>query len=267
MTPPETRAPQGTLIVVGTGIKLVSHVTQAAQQAIAQAEVVLFVAGDALLATWITRLNPAAESLHTLYAPGKRRRQTYREMTARILAEVRHGRHVCAAFYGHPGVFVRPAHAAIRQARREGFPAGMLPGISAEDCLFADLEIAPLPAGWQRYEATDFLQQQRRFDPASHLILWQIGVIGQRHFQANDETGRAGLHQLTQTLLESYPAGHEVIVYEAAIYPTLAPVIQRRPLAHLPQANVTPLSTLYVPPVAAPRPDPTMLRRLGLANP
>lgn len=147
MTQPKSSAPQGTLIVVGTGIKLVSHVTQAAQQAIAQAEVVLFVAGDALVATWITRLNPAAESLHVLYAPGKRRRQTYREMTARILAEVRQGRQVCAAFYGHPGVFVRPAHAAIRQARREGFPAGMLPGISAEDCLFADLEVTPSRPG------------------------------------------------------------------------------------------------------------------------
>jgi hypothetical protein len=37
----------------------------------------------------------------------------------------------------------------------DGFDAVMLPGISAEDCLFADLGIDPGMIGCQSFEATD----------------------------------------------------------------------------------------------------------------
>ena len=40
-----------------------------------------------------------------LYAEGKSRQDTYREMVGLMLAEVRAGKRVCGAFYGHPGVF------------------------------------------------------------------------------------------------------------------------------------------------------------------
>jgi precorrin-2 methylase len=59
------------------------------------------------------------------------------------MTAVREGLNVCAAFYGHPGVFVYASHQSIRLARAEGFEAQMLPGISAEDCVFADLGIDP----------------------------------------------------------------------------------------------------------------------------
>ena len=39
----------------------------------------------------------------------------------------------------HPGVYVAPSHETVLRARAEGYPARMLPGISSEDCLFADL--------------------------------------------------------------------------------------------------------------------------------
>lgn len=41
-------------------------------------------------------------------------------MIERILQSVRSGGMTCAIFYGHPGVFVYPAHEAIRRARAEG---------------------------------------------------------------------------------------------------------------------------------------------------
>src|SRR3546814_14587936 len=77
---------------------------------------------------------------------------TYREMVAAMLAEVRAGRRVCGAFYGHPGVFARVPHKAIAQARAEGFEAHMEAGVSAEDCLYADLGIDPGEVGCQHYE-------------------------------------------------------------------------------------------------------------------
>ena len=66
------------------------------------------------------------------------------------------------------------------QARAEGFNARMLPGISAEDCLFANLGADPGTHGCQSFEATSFLLRKPKFDTLTHLILWQIlfGIQG-----------------------------------------------------------------------------------------
>ena len=69
----------------------------------------------------------------------------YARIVGDILDAVRGGASVCAAFYGHPGIFVTPSHDAVRRARAEGYPARMLPAVSAVDCLFADLGVDPAP--------------------------------------------------------------------------------------------------------------------------
>lgn len=167
-------------------------------------------------------------------------------MVEEILAPVRDGRQVCAAFYGHPGVFVFPSHQAIAQARREGFPARMLPGISAEDCLFADLGVDPATAGCQSYEATGFVELRPAVETRAALVLWQVGVVGSAEHSA--EAVAPKLEALVDALLEVYPGDHEVVVYEASQYPGIAPIIRPVALTALIEA-VTPKSTLYVPPL------------------
>jgi uncharacterized protein YabN with tetrapyrrole methylase and pyrophosphatase domain len=216
---------------------------------------------------YLQGLNPAAESLYDSYADDKPRRQSYAEMVERILAAVRRGQRVCAAFYGHPGVFVAPSHEAIRRARAEGFRAQMLPGISAEDCLYVDLDLDPAIHGCQSFEASDFLVHRRRFDPASVLILWQIGAIGVATFKKSRLWSRQGLEVLAEVLLEHYPDEHEVVVYEAANYPVCRPMILRVPLARLAAAEVSVASTLCIPPRAAPKKDREMMKRLGMVVP
>jgi uroporphyrin-III C-methyltransferase len=136
---------RGSLVVVGTGIALAGQTTLEAVACIESAGKLFYLVTDPATEAWIRRLNPAAESLEDAYSEGKSRYRTYQEMTARIVAAVRSGHQVCAAFYGHPGVFVNASHAAIRRARREGFSARMLPGISADACLFARLSGLPSP--------------------------------------------------------------------------------------------------------------------------
>ncbi|MBW4613864.1 MAG: hypothetical protein KME21_11405 [Desmonostoc vinosum HA7617-LM4] len=254
----------GSLTVVGTGIQLVGHLTLAAKAWIEQADKVLFAVADPVTAKWLRSLNATAESL-PYNTNNQRRRETYCEMTEKILAEVRQGLNVCAAFYGHPGVFADPAHAAIKQARQEGFRARMLPGISAEDCLFADLGLDPGKNGCQSFEATDFLIRQRKFDPTSALILWQIAMVGNLSFY---QPG-GNLHSLkilTEVLNRYYDSEHEVIVYEASVYyPVCEPVICRVPLARLPETEMTEVATLYVPPKSPAPIDREMLMRLGMS--
>lgn len=222
----------------------------------------LYLVADPVAATWIQKVNPRATALHVLYEPGTPRKATYRAIVDEVMARVRTGASVCFALYGHPGVFVNPSHAAIRQARAEGFEARMLAAVSAQDCLFADLGVDPSTDGCLSFEATDFVARLRAADPSVGLILWQIGVVGELNFAPNGDLSKLPL--LCEHLAHFYPADHRVVIYEASLYPVCGPLIQELELAELPGADVSPMSTLYVPPAEQAQPDPEMLDRLGI---
>jgi uncharacterized protein YabN with tetrapyrrole methylase and pyrophosphatase domain len=257
--------PSGSLTVVGTGIRLGAHLTREARLLLEAADVVLSVVAEPGMQAGLERLNPNTHSLHHLYELGESRAEAYEAMAEEIMRHVREGKNVVAAFYGHPGVFVAPSHEAIRMARAEGYTASMLPGISAEDCLFADLGVDPSRFGCQSYEATDFLVHRRRIDPTATLVLWQIGTVGS--VAAAATTQPTGLAVLVEALLEHYPAEHEVTVYEASPYPGFDPLVRAVRLGELSAEHVTALSTLYLPPREPAPVDLTMLDRLGLPRP
>ncbi len=123
------------------------QLTREAQAAIEAADLVLYVVTESLTARAIEQMNGKARSLGRHYATGRSRRDTYDRMVEEIITELRMGQRVCAVFYGHPGVGVDPGHEAVIEARKLGFHAEMLPGISAADCLYADVGIDPADAG------------------------------------------------------------------------------------------------------------------------
>jgi len=214
-----------------------------------RADVVLCLTAEPVATAWVAGLNPHTRSLQHHYEPGRPRAETYAAIGDEILRHVREGLDVCVALYGHPGLFVQPSHDAIACARAEGYRARLLPGISAEDCLFADLGIDPGRSGWQSYEATGFLVTGTRPDTAAALVLWQLGTVG--NDLATRDAAPVELAELVASLLESYPAGHEAVVYEASPYPGFDPLIRRVPLGELAAEHVTAMSTLYVPPLDA----------------
>ena len=196
-----------------------------------------------------------------LYGEGKPRMETYTQMVERTLSCVREGMLTCMACYGHPGVFVYPSHESVRRARAEGFNALMLPGISSEDCLFADLGIDPAATGCQSYEATDFLLSARIWDPTSSLLLWQIGVLGDSTFKGTGYDLSA-MPLLVERLLSVYPPTHVMYLYEAPVFPDCGPLVL--PVT-APQLAMMPLSagyTLYVPPAYPRTYDPIMHHRM-----
>lgn len=252
---------QGALTVVGTGIRLITQLTPEARAAIEQADKVLYVSTGPLMVRWISQLHPGAENLEALYHLGEPRRATYERIVDAVLAAVRGGARVCFVVYGHPGVVVYPAHEAIRRARAEGLPAAMLPAVSAEDCLFADLGMDPGVSGCQSFDATDFLVQRRRFDPRSALVLYQIAVIGlTRH--TRDLPNVRGLSALAARLGQHYPPDHPAIVYTAADLPVGDASVERATVANLAQARVDAAASLFVPPLEQGAPDPEILAEL-----
>jgi len=251
----------GSLVCVGVGMTLGSHITPSARSHIEKADVVFAALSDGIMELWLARMNPDVRSLQSYYREGRSRLQTYREMVDVMLAEVRAGKRVCGAFYGHPGVFAWPGHTAIELARSEGYPAYMEPGISAADCLYADLGIDPGKYGCQHFETSQLMFYRRRVDTAAYLILWQIGVAGDASL-ALFSTGTAHRRVLVDVLLRDYDAAHEVILYKAATMPTSRPQIVRLPLSALPEAECDMHSTLVVPPASALEPDAETRGRL-----
>lgn len=236
----------GKLVCIGLGITIGAHVSTRCQNHIAHADIV-FCNCHPLMEQWLQELHPDVRSLQPLYAVGKDRRLTYQQMVSTMLVPVRQNRYVVGAFYGHPGVFAQVPHHAIAQARREGYSAHMEPGVSAEDCLYADLGIDPGAFGCQHFETSQFMFYQRRLDTCGYVILWQVALAGDVSL-ARDASTTAQREVLVSLLLEHYPPDHEVILYESPTLITDPFREDRIHLAQLAQANLTTITTLVIPP-------------------
>lgn len=251
----------GSLACVGLGMTLGSHISPLARSHIEQADVVFAGLSDGIVEMWLKRMHADVRSLQPLYREGMSRMHTYRQMVVTILTEVRGGKRVCAVFYGHPGVFAWAPHKSIEVARREGYPAHMEPGISAEDCLYADLGIDPGRYGCQHYEASQVLFYRRRIDPTAYLVLWQVGLVGDQSL-ARFSTGAAYRQVLVDVLARDYPLTHEVILYRTATLPIQQARIERVALGELPQADIGMADTVVIPPASAMQPDREIRARL-----
>lgn len=254
---------KGSLAVVGSGIRYEAHLTAEASCFIREADKVLYVIPGAWANDWMLALNKTAESLIPLYSQHRTRLETYGAMVAYIISFLEKGLDVCAVFYGHPGVFVLPSHEVIKQARAAGYSAWMCPGVSAEDCLFAELGFDPAAAGCQSFEATDFLLRHRRFDPHSNLVIWQVGVVG--HVGDNMSHDTTGLEMLVEVLEPHYGGDHEVTIFESAPHPDYRSRIETFPLRKLPEIRMMAISTLHVPPMPDAPVDSERLARLGMS--
>ena len=252
---------RGSLVCVGTGMMLGGHLSPRARAEIEQADVVYAAMSDGLVELWLRELNPAFHSLQPLYQEGLPRTQTYEAMVRTLIDAVTAGQRVCGAFYGHPAVFAWVPHEAVRRARRLGFDARLEPGISAEDCLYADLGLDPGQTGCQHYEASQFMLFRRRIDTSACLILWQPAIAGDRS-TARFSTGSAYLQLLVEVLKRDYPSEHEVILYRAATLGIEAPRMTRLALQDLPSAELTLADTLVIPPLTAMIADASVRARL-----
>lgn len=252
----------GSLVCVGVGMTLGSHISPLARSHIENADVVFVAVSDAIVELWLEEMHPDVRSLQPYYREGKSRADTYREMVEAMLCEVRAGKNVCGAFYGHPGVFAWPPHAAIGIARKEGYRAHMEPGISAEDCLYADLGIDPGTAGCQHYEASQLLFYKRRIDPTAYLVLWQVGVAGDQTL-ARFSTGAAYRRVLVELLARDYPLDHEVIIYRAATLPIHEPRIERVALRDLERVAVELPDTVVIPPAGPLEQNDELIERIN----
>lgn len=241
------KAKQGSLTVVGTGIKLGDHLTRESLSAIKKADKVFAVVTDSATFHWLKSINPNIESLQKFYSAEKDRVDTYQQMVDAISQSVIDGYRTCAIFYGHPGVFVLPSHEVVEKLTQMGYQAKMLPGVSADACMYADLGFDPATNGCQSFEATDFLLFNRRIDPTVATVIWQVGVIAE--FNGTGTSNTDNRFQVFVDELEKYfSSSHEVVLYEAAQFGIFNSKINRVTIEELRDTKVSTISTLYIPP-------------------
>lgn len=267
--PTAPSARQGSLTIIGSGIETLGFI-QGDEQIIEGADAVFFCVADPATVAWIKKLRPDAYDLYVLYDDSKPRYTTYMQMAEALLHYVRQGKKVVGIYYGHPGIFVLSTHRAILIARREGHQAVMRPGISALDCLCADLGVDPSHPGMVTYEATDMLIRQRVPATTLHTVLWQVGLVGEMGYR------RKGYINENFSILVSYLQGfygdrYPVTNYIASRFSAIPPVIEVFSLdaLHDPalQSRVTGISTFYLAPKDPVPPSLEMMARLGLMRP
>jgi precorrin-3B methylase len=254
---------KGSLVNVGLGMTLGSHITPLSRSYIEKADVVFVAASDSLVEDWVKTMNKDVRSLQGYYKEGMSRMITYRNVINAIMTEVRAGKKVCGAFYGHPGVFSWAPHESIKQAQAEGYMAHMEPGISAEDCLYADTGIDPGKTGCCHYEATQFMCNKIKYESSAYLILWQISIAGD-HNATEYATGSQQKQLLVDLLLKKYPTDHMVILYECAVLAIHKPRTESIQLKDLAQAQVNLKTTLIIPPAKKRKANYKIIKQLGI---
>ena len=253
---------QGSLVCISLGMKLAGHISPVCKSYLESADIVFSAISDGVTELWLNELHPNVHSLNQYYEEGISRMVTYQTMVRVMLDAVREGKKVVGAFYGHAGVFTYPSHKAIELARQEGFAAHMEPGISAEDCLYADVGIDPGKYGCQNYEASQFMFYQRQIDSSAYLILWQVGVTGDQSL-ARFSTHEDYVKVLVELLSTYYPLDHQVMLYEAATLPIHQTRLEWLPLRELPKADMALHTTLLIPPSQKLQKNDEVLRRLS----
>ena len=251
--------------IVGLGVLNVDHITRETEGVIRSSNEVLYVDTGVATRTYLTTLCSRVTSLfETSYEESGHRLNAYHRMAARVLDAAMDHPPVTFAMHGHPIVGVYAPFLIRDMARLLGLEVRVLPGISAMDCLFAELMVDPCVAGMQMYEATDLLLRRRPLHPDVPALIWQIGCVETRlHTTRVSRPER--FERLVSHLLRFYPPQHQATAAYSTPHPLMPSTVHRFVLqdickyAHLLHAGFT----LYVPPVhERPVEDYELLRQM-----
>ncbi|MEM9201732.1 MAG: SAM-dependent methyltransferase [Actinomycetota bacterium] len=244
-----TSSRAGRLTVVGTGIGARRHIIGPAVAAIGDAELVLHQIDDPVTAAWLAATNATTRAVFEQADASTLSTSVYEAIAQEVADEVVAGADVCFVTYGHPGVYQHAAHRAIELVRAAGLRGEMLPGVSALDCLIADVGV-DIATGCTVLDATAIVLQNKQLDPSLDLVVFQIGIFGNPYVGAQQPVG---IDLLADRLITAWGSDHRAIIYEAPMTNDEPPTIEPITLDELAHAELTARSMLYV---AALEPDP-----------
>ena len=236
-----------TLIIAGTGIQSISHLTEEVKLAIKECELTLFLINEPLLKDFISNNARHSFDLESIYFKYEKRIDAYSAIATHIVNTLDNNKKVCALSYGHPFFCASPFLQAAKKASSQGYNVLGLPGISSLACLFSDLMLDPVSNGLQVYEATQLLKLKPNINALANLVLLQVGFINLENHTHTSQTNEIDL--LYSYLLNFYPEEHLIYLYKASLYPGSKPEINTIRLSELSAQQPTSLSSIYIPPI------------------
>ena len=248
------------LIVVGSGIKSIAHLSEETKKVIQNSDKVLYLVNEDNLKEWLQASAKDAESLDKIYFSSPKRIDAYRAITDHIVKTYSEVTNLCVVFYGHPTVFADSALDAVKQIKEQGGNAVVLPAISAQDCLYSDLEIDPGNQGCFSIEATELVLFERNIDIYSHVLLWQVANFGRVDTNKSNK-----LSVLIDYLCSFYQPDKLLCLYEAPSLPTQPARIEWIKLINLNSSELNATTTIYIPPLNQKIINIESLKKLGLS--
>lgn len=235
------------LALVGTGIKTVAHLTLEAKSLISEADKLLYLLNEPLTQKYVANLTKGeSENLDSIYFSFDKRADAYNEITKTILRSIKSHENVCVAIYGHPCVYAESGLAAIREAEKYSHIKTIVsPGISSQDCMFADLRFDPAINGCLTLDASSFVFSNKKIDPSYDVVLFQIGMIGNEGLPTS-VNHKKSMIKLQEKLIIIYGANKTLILYEASLYPNVPPKIKPIKISELLNQEISPIASAFI---------------------
>ncbi len=239
------------ITIVGLGILPGGHLTREAEDALRRCNEILFLDAGIATRAWLETYCPKVTSLFaTTYVEARARLPGYREMAVQVLDAALDRAPVGFAINGHPTVGVTASALVARAAGALGLDVAVLPGISAMDCLLAELMLDPVVEGLQMFEATDLLLRQRPMQNDVPALIWQVGTV-ETSLHTERPSRPERFRRLRAHLLTFYPPEHPATAVHASSHPLVPTASWTFPLGRI-EAEADRLHaavTLYLPPL------------------
>jgi precorrin-2 methylase len=266
------RTPEGAdlahdLVVIGSGLSGVGHLTTEAVEVLRRARVVLCSGYDPGLANAVRALHPSVPVLtqeEGEYRLGSDRPAMYRRIAERALAEARCAPGVVLLHPGSAVVVDAITRHVLRLARAERLSVRIVAGVSSVETVLLEVRY-DVAAGLQVVLAQDLVLRRRRLDPGMAAMVLQPGYYDTL-FAVGAPRSRPGrFDALRDVLLEAFPpqSAGALVITPFGDGREARTLWFRLEELHRLHAFISPFHTLFVPPVELPAANPAFAMRMA----
>ncbi|MDP2025623.1 SAM-dependent methyltransferase [Sulfuriferula sp.] len=251
---PQRLLRQADITIVGLGMRSIDQLTREAERALLQANQVFLIESSFGLKEYLLSKGAKVNDLLHLYAEGKNRLETYKEMSNMVIEGAIRNGPVAFGLYGHPTVFAFPPFVVKEVAESLGLTVDVIPGISSMDCIFAELMIDPANCGLQMFEATDLLLTRKQLQTDVQTLIWQVGVLETGLYSTKPSSPKR-YEKFIEYLSQYFPLHHPCTAIYCTDHPALPSSIYRFPLGKMGEFSEQLHGgfTIFLPPVTPPQ--------------
>jgi precorrin-3B methylase len=253
------------LFIIGLGVMIPGHITKLATDCMSRC-VKLFAIVQEPTHLWLPQAGIGRIEVVNLlqsYVEGNLRTQNYERATRRVIDDLKEGQSVGYVTYGNPMAYDSVAQNLVHEAKKSGFRARVIPGISSVDTIFCDLGRDMAPAV-QIFDASWLLACGLRPQVTIPTLLLQMGTFGSFRTHYTERRDGSSLSDLVSHLGVVYPSRHPVSLIRSTSHHSQPAKVTEVSLENLGRVSSEELSgaSLYIPAVQSTRFNEEMVQKM-----